>query len=399
MNAQNNAIRQLLTAFVHDTALAPLDQNLDYAALYKTAKQQHIDGILGYLETKYNFCTDNKTKEQLINSYFFSLTVSTNQANQFSKVKDLFLKNQIDLVVFKGYVLRDIYPVVELRSFSDIDILIKKQDRNLSHQLMQNNGYKTTVDYGKVYSYQKNIEYYELHEDLISNDIFHNEELDSYFSQAWNHVHKIDNNLYAFDEDFHLIYLIAHIAKHIHFGGAGIRMYLDIALFIKHYVDTFDFENFIQTIKALKIDKFAYTVIYAACTWFGITLPKALLNEFDDIPSATLDQLYSFTINKGIFGNSAPSAGEATVQIMKRKGSKHPRFSALMSIAFPPISVMKLKHTYLEKAPVLLPFAWLQRAFSNIKRIKYKKQKIKDIVSTDEATITTHAQLLSDIGL
>ena len=44
-------------------------------------------------------------------------------------------------------------------------------------------------------------------------------------------------------KDIHLIYLFCHLAKHLYKGGAGIRMYMDIALFIKANSATLDFEK------------------------------------------------------------------------------------------------------------------------------------------------------------
>lgn len=38
-----------------------------------------------------------------------------------------------------------------------------------------------------------------------------------------------------FTPEFHFLYMLTHIAKHIHGSGAGLRMYLDLAAFIRHH--------------------------------------------------------------------------------------------------------------------------------------------------------------------
>ncbi len=397
MNETNTAIKSLLSDFVNEVAPDPLG-NYDYEKLYQIAKLQHIDGIIGYLFYKFNFCDNQEVKSNFLRSYFSAITVNTNQITYFERIKEIFKSNDIDIVAFKGYFVRNLYPVAELRSFSDIDLLIHTYDREKSHSVMIAQGYDNTVDYGNVYGYKKGLEYYELHDSIVSDEIFHSKELDQYFANAWEHVHLSENNLYEFDDDFHLLYLIAHIAKHIHFGGAGIRMYLDIALFIKQKGTDFNFQSLLDTAKTLGFDKFVCTVISAACSWFSLEIPMIVKNTHK-ITEDTLEQLFCFTIDKGIFGNAMTSSGEATVQIMKQSGKKYPKISALLTFAFPPFSIMKLKHTYLKKAPILLPFAWIQRAFSNIDKIKSKKQKVKDIVSTNKSSIEKQSQLLSDIGL
>ncbi len=396
-NNLDNYIKILLTSFIHNST-PDLPNDINYSKLYAISKQQHIDGTLGYVISQHNLCPDTYIASQFLNSYLSSVIVSTNQINCFEKLINHFKLRSIDIIAFKGYSVRSLYPVPELRSFSDIDLFIKSEDRSKSHQLMLDLKYKCPVDYGSVYSYKKGIEYYELHETLIGEDILQSDALIRYFNNAWKYTHKTSDHFYEFDDEFHLIYLIAHIAKHIHFGGAGIRMYLDIALFIKQKGTYFNFKSLLDTAKTLGFDKFVCTVISAACSWFSLETPMIVKNTHK-INEDTLEQLFCFTMDKGIFGNAMTSSGEATVQIMKQSGKKHPKLSALLTFAFPPLSIMKLKHTYLKKAPILLPFAWVQRAFLNTGKIKSKKQKVKDIVSTNKASIEKQSQLLSDIGL
>ena len=396
MLSTDKAILILLKSFISNTP-PDLPQKPDYEQVYSVAKGQHIDGIVGFVTSSYNLISDKAIAQKFSNSYISLITINTNQVYQFNKAAQILIDNNIDFTVFKGYCVRSIYPVPELRSFSDVDILIKEKDRNKSHKLMLDYGYDCTVDYGNVYNYKKGIEYYELHTSLLGVDVLEDKNINEYLKNAWEHTHKTDSGIYEFDDEFHLIYLIAHIAKHIQYGGAGIRMYLDIALFIKNK-KAFDYEHFVSTTNILSFDKFACTVISAACEWFSIDIPSAVKNEHN-VSSDTLNELYSFTIDKGLFGNTATSSGEATVQLMKKRGSKHPKIDAFLSVTFPNIKTMKLKYTYLEKAPYLLPVAWVHRAFANIGRIKSKKRKVQDILSTDTATVNRQQKLFKNIGL
>ncbi len=397
MNNTKETIKLLLKSFIYNS-VPSLPECVDFRKIYALAKQQHIDGILGYVITQYNLCEDKKVEAMFLNSYLSAITVNTNQIEKFEKLLSTLNSNNIDVIVFKGAAIRSIYPIAELRSFADVDLVIRKSDRTTSHQLMLDLLYECTVDYGLVYGYKKGIEYYELHESLINEDILHGDALDTYFNNPWNYAIKIRDGLYEFDDNFHLLYLIAHIAKHIHFGGAGIRMYLDVALFIKEKHNTINFDELITVAKELSLDKFVCTVFSAVALWFGVDIPQDILNMYPT-DSATLNLLFEFTIDKGIFGNSADSNSEAKIQIMSKKGKKYPKLSAIIDLALPSIDSMKLKYTYLEKSPFLLPIAWMHRIVTNLGKLGSKKRKIQNIMNTDISTVNNRSKLLEDIGL
>lgn len=397
MNKTENAIVYILSAFINNKPVH-LDNDVNYNNLYKLSKVHHVDGILGYMDSKCNFCTDKDIKEKLSKSYLSCITVSTNQEVSFKNLCKNFSADNLDLAVFKGYVIRNMYPIPELRSSSDIDILIKPDSREKSHKLMCDNGYETNVDYGEVYSYKKGIEYYELHTKIINENSVDNELVRAYFSAPWDNIINLSDNLYTFDDEYHLMYLVAHIAKHICYGGAGIRMYLDIALFVKNKGDNFDYKKLINTAKTLNFDTFVCTTISTACKWFDIEVPTDI-NTYFTLSDKISDNLKEFTIMRGLFGNAMSSSGEAVVEKLSKEGARNPRAKALLEIAFPPLKIMKLKHTYLKKAPYLLPVAWIQRGAQNISKIKTKKQKVKDIVSTNNKSVEKHSELIKNIGL
>lgn len=391
-------IKNILSAFVCDTAPKPVE-NVDWDLLYHLSKKHNIDAVLGYMMTKYDVCDNDKIRKAFEKSYMTALLISTNKTVLFSELYKKLASNNIDIAVFKGYILRELYPVAELRTFSDIDMLIHKSDREKSHSLMQESGYEVMVDFSDVYSYKSDLEYYELHVSLLEDDVVHNKKPLDYFADAWSHTQKTADGLYKFDDEFHLLFLIAHIAKHIRYGGAGIRMYLDIALFIKNRCDSFDFSHLMQTAKNLSIEKFAATVLYCSCSWFGLDTSIIGCDIINCVDIKATDDLYSYTIDRGLFGNTKRSSGQATVEMMNSDYKKFPRLSAFLRITVPALSIMKERYAYLEKMPVLLPFAWIQRVFDNKSKIHARKQKLKDIVSTDTAELDRHQAMLDNLGL
>ena len=53
------------------------------------------------------------------------------------KVIKAFEQEDIDHIFLKGYEIKHCYPVTELRSMSDVDILIRKEDREKSDKILK----------------------------------------------------------------------------------------------------------------------------------------------------------------------------------------------------------------------------------------------------------------------
>lgn len=59
--------------------------------------------------------------------------------------------HQIDHLLFKGFIVRDYYtPCPELRTFGDIDFVIRKEDRQKCDELMKELGYEPQDNCGVV---------------------------------------------------------------------------------------------------------------------------------------------------------------------------------------------------------------------------------------------------------
>ena len=68
-------------------------------------------------------------------------------------------------------------------------------------------------------------------------------DLKAYFDAAWRYAEPDDGLRYRPASDFHFIYAVCHLAKHLYGGGAGLRMYLDIALYMKNESARLNMEN------------------------------------------------------------------------------------------------------------------------------------------------------------
>lgn len=222
----------LLRSFVQDTPPEP-DGLWNIPHLWRTATEQNLLPILAYENKRWKLFDNPNVCHQLDGLLYGAVAANLNRCVDFETLSACFTKRGIAHMPVKGYYLRELYPTPELRTFSDIDLLIHQEDRQKVHDLMLSLGYTVKQDWEPTYSYIKNAEYYEIHTNLMDGNLDGRTDLQAYFDTAWSHAVPDDGLRFRPEDDFHFIYTVCHLAKHLYGGGAGLRMYLDVALYVK----------------------------------------------------------------------------------------------------------------------------------------------------------------------
>lgn len=151
----------------------------------------------------------------------------------------------------------------------DLDCLICEEDRGRAHELMTDLGYSCSADQGNVWVYQKGMVVIEMHSRIAGNNISNGVDYMQFFSDAVNQIAEEDEEL-CLKREYHFCFLIYHIAKHISSTGAGVRMFMDLVIFLKHYGMTFDKEKAERMLKEASLDKVAVTIENLCDRWFEI---------------------------------------------------------------------------------------------------------------------------------
>lgn len=315
------------------------------------------------------------------------------RAEKYKRLAEILCENNIDFIPFKGILVKDYYTIPQLRTFGDIDIIIRECDRKKCHKLMLDNGYIPDVDFGSVYTYKKDSEFYEIHTDIMVVNFSEHADYKQYFKRMWDYAEVYSKNEYRLTPEFHFIYLIAHIAKHIYCRGAGIRMYFDIAFIFKEKSDI-DWKAVLDELKRIKLDRLFYIITDAVEKWFGVTVSY----NIPKIEQGVTDSFMRFTMDSGIFGESGVSDAQAKMLKVKTDDNKNPKLKAAVRILFPPREQIESRYTYLKKYPFLLPVAWVHRTFLNLSKLKEKLKQTADVLSSDE-DIGELSAFLKNIGL
>ena len=392
----------LLKAFVAETPLPKeLIEQMDSAlpqVLYY-AKLHNVIGIWAYKVQEYylqNPPANDEEQEILdVAQKIFTLAImrSEKREKHYQKLSQALKHKGIDHLVFKGIVIKEFYPVPGLRTFGDVDFVIRKEDRGDCHDLMQALDYEVVVGYEPVYTYRKDEQLYEIHTKIMSVNITERADYIGYFQNLWRHASKTDNHVFTFTAEFHFVYLLSHIAKHIYGSGAGIRMYLDLALYIKAIGKTLDWDWIQEELKKLKLTQFFSLTLHTLRRWFGTEIPVELPEVAEDL----LEEFSAFTMESGVFGFEGRKSGEQLVR--KQENKKGLRVKALQKNFFPSAKTLKSRYTYLETHEWLLPVAWVDRVFRNFGRLRYKMEEAKDIIAMREEDLQKINTFYRKIGL
>lgn len=379
-----------LKSFIHEEKLN-LDAELDQNELQSLAQIHSVTGILGYVVTQGAAERTAQIADRLKKQSSASAAVFSYRSNNAEKLFRKLNESGIDYMLFKGYVVRNYYPVPELRSYGDIDVLIKPEDRKKCHELMLKQGFEVKDDWEPVYSYYNSLEVYEFHTEVMEVDVSEKADYRAFFNTAWEHKKKVGEYSYEPTPEFHFLYLLTHIAKHIRGSGAGIRMYLDIAAFVKHFGDNIDWQYIDSKLDELKLKELANMALTISEKCFGVPSPI----ELHEIKEETFENFLDYTMDGGLFGHVGRDGG---LVALKQAGDVS-RSGTLMRKMFPPAKTIERRYTYLQGRHWLLPIAWVHRVFKNRDLWKQRAAEVRSIIQTDDAEVKKLRRIYKEIGL
>lgn len=391
METEYSYLLHLLGAYLRGEPAEP-GQGIDWEKLTKLAQIHNVTGTLGYMSMQYPICPDEAQKKTLRSLCLNTISVYARRNAMADAFAAELEKAGIDHILMKGYVLRDFYPVPELRTFNDIDIVIRPEDRKRCDELMLSLGFRRHTDWEPVYSYVRGHELYEIHTDIMEIDVSDRADYRGYFSGMWECAQPIRPHSYRFTPEYHFLYLLTHIAKHVHGSGAGVRMYLDVAAFIRHYGDSIDWVWIGGELEKLKLMDFGAAVLTAVEDWFGVTCPMA--NK--KLPGDVLEAFTVYTLEAGTFGHHERDAALAS---LKHTDKETPRVKEVLRKTFPDAKTIQRRYTYLQDKPWLLPAAWIHRLVKNREKLDRQTRQMQQLIHVDAEEVRKLQKLMKDIGL
>lgn len=394
MEHESEYLLHLLGAYLREEE-PQAETDVDWIKLVQLAQIHCVTGILGYMTMTYPICPDEQMKASLRSVCLNTIALFARRAALADVFSQTLSRNGIGHILMKGYVLRDYYPVPELRTFGDIDMVIRPEDREKSDDLLRSLGYHPETDWEPVFSYTRDVEYYEIHSEIMEVNVSEKADYRGYFRDPWRYAEAAGDHRYQFRPEFHFLYMLTHIAKHVTGSGAGVRMYLDVAAFVRRFGASLDWDWIRQELEKLCFTDFANIVLAFTQESFGVKSPVPLTEVEADV----MRSFREFTMAGGVFGYVGRDSGTISLKQQSRGKERVSRLGTVAKRLFPAAKTIESRYTYLQDKPWLLPAAWVHRLIKTRGTWQQHTEEAQNILLADKEEVRKMTRLYERIGL
>lgn len=287
---------------------------------------------------------------------------------------------QIDYVFLKGAILKKCYPTPELRTMSDIDMLVRAEDRDKLIGAFAALGAKQEAGDGNHYNFcfPQGI-HVECHPNLVHPTAPYGTEM----NPGWQYcVKRQEGSGWEMTADGLYLHTLCHLSEHFLSGGVGVRFVLDLWLLRKKMGDQLN-ESFLQSeLRRMQLLEFAQNIDALGEKWFGEG------NDYD------LLELEEYILSSGSHG-FAERAALNEVSISGKGKEK----AALKRVLYSR-EQLENRYPWSRRSVLLLPAAWCARAFVAVTKRRYIINKwLKNAKSVSQDQVKAQRELLSRFGL
>jgi hypothetical protein len=290
----------------------------------------------------------------------------------------------INLIVFKGLPIANLYPEMNSRFTSDADLFVSPEERTQAEAMLVELGYKYMEPNSKesvpVYSIkdQNRSLFIELHSRLWEDyegeqtrqlDKLKLTDKDSLITVRIDHI-----ELVTLGYEEHLIYQMFHIIKHFAFEGVCLRYLTDITLYINAYIKNIDLPHFWNIMKLLKYDIFCDSFFKVCVKYLGLT-PDILQPDYNhlEVNYRLIEDFFTCGISKDDNKEKWLAVEMILPYFMGENQLANSNTKKKIAMFFPSPNDLKEKFSYAKKHKFLLPIAWIHRFTSGLFYARYCK--------------------------
>ena len=235
----------LIKCSIKKTKPNPIPQGIELDGLIALAERHNVANII-YLALR-DLGIENK---RLSNACLLAIFSDAKQQYYLDEIKQSFEKNKIRFLCMKGIVLKGLYPTTDMRTATDMDIYIDDENSEKAQELMTEIGFKTERFNHELQDdayTADDIVHVELHRKLISKKCRWDEKC----QEIVKRITPKSEGAYEYvmtNEDFYL-HMIGHMAKHMKYTGFGIRMVVDVWLYLEKFKSEMDLDILDERLK------------------------------------------------------------------------------------------------------------------------------------------------------
>lgn len=384
-----NYFLYILKCFYRGAECEAPGSEIDYSYLYNLAKIHDVQGIVFTKLKDMDSFKNSEYYDKLQGEFFAFLRHSIYTETNLKTLTDILNENNIPHILFKGAVIKNCYPSKELRTMSDIDILVDSKYTDKANGLLLDSGFVPNGDHthSNVKGYLYNNTAFEMHQCIASRNCYiHSAPFVDFFSDARDHRVLIDNNTYTLEPTYHLVFLLYHILKHFERGGCGIRMFLDFPFFVDYYRESLDYQLLGVYLNKLKLTDFASSVFQLCNRIFDYPMPEIFNKTLDD---ETMDKFVHRILCAGTFGAQETQEHKVFIKQL-RMNQGMGRISSVFRLIFPTREEMHYYNIWdINKPLITLPVGYIKRfyrhifkskSYGKVAKVVFKKDVDKDEV-------------------
>lgn len=364
------------------------NEDIDWNSIINLSREHKVEALVYSAITSE---TKNSIPEDLLNLWKKEVFISgVTQQNHIKEVEEIlhnFNEENIEVLVLKGLLIRDLYPSPTLRTMSDADIVVKEEDLERSIQHILRRGYVEVERSPSHFVYSKvGCLPIELHWNLADEHFF--KQINKFENDMWPNVENVNIGS-AIVKTMNLedlaIFQCIHMAKHIAYRGFGIRHLVDFTLLVTKRGNDIDWIRFIDRCKKYGIYKFVLEVMSACNILFEMEIPKKIA-EFIKEDRIYLDKFIDDIFESGVHGKHdfvSSVASEFAYIADKEDVKNDSSLKRYMRFLFPKADDMSDTYNYAKKYKILIPAAWGHHLIRGLFNKNYSlKEKIKFTTET-----------------
>ncbi len=373
----------LLNCFLNGKT--PKNKNYDWQGIYKLSSIHNMTAIITQtaklLQKEYQ--PSGEIRSAFNQQLGLTLLDYDKKRSALDKIKNVLNDNDVDYIIVKGAVLSNFYPIPQLRTSGDIDIILRSNSFDDDIAILINKGVRLVHDDYYTKTFEIDGRDIEMHRDADVN----NEYFDDIFLYC-----TVNGCEYSLDDYNHLLYILCHLCKHLAYTGAGVRMLADIDAFIRN-IDSFNEAKFLVLCKNAGIEYTAKIILALCNLWFDTPIASKI-----QLDENTLFMFERVMLDGGVFGLEQSNLGGYLVaKNSNGRVGAFGKLKALFKWIFPPAEYVRAYYDYSRKRSLFIPLAYLNRIFDAVfKRRKHTAKTTAQIFQSNELP-KIQAELLNTI--
>lgn len=382
---ENNSIKdiaayviKLVAAAVNSSSAPEKPEELSWADIFAFAEKQNVLNLVSYACETLDSKPPKKEMQYLREFRKQKMVVEAEQQVETEYVMDRLEKAGIRHMPLKGFVVKNLYPSPDMRTMSDVDMLLEADRIDDAVEMFANRGFSFHNDgdlHANLCHGNTNFEFHR----MLVNDSYKN--LTAYYGDGFSRAVKCEgyNCRYEMSREDMYIFLLAHLAKHYRYGGTGIRTVLDLYVYRKAYADL-DMDYIYAETEKIGLNKFQRHAEEIADEWFS--------GGFD----GTFNDISAYIISGGVYGKRGMFLVNEVINESEGKSLAFGKFRKIFLMIFPGYKLMCELYPVLKKYKFLMPVFWIVRW---VKSLTSKNSNLKNTIHASSDILNTSDEMIA----